>query len=205
MTQDTIHRFRIELRVIRPKIWRRIEVPSTCSFWDLHSAIQDAMGWSDSHLHDFRFSCDDSQILVSPEDESDDDFTYGGVEVHQLLDWETPIADYFVEKGDRVLYTYAFGEDWRHNVTLTAVAPRAADTVYPVCVGGRRACPPEGCGGPWSYPDFLAALADPKHEDREHWSSWVGCGFDPEHFDQVAVQFRNPQERLQAWQDSGKL
>lgn len=45
--------FRVELRHIQPAIWRRILVPARCSFWDLHVAIQDAMGWQDYHLHEF--------------------------------------------------------------------------------------------------------------------------------------------------------
>lgn len=71
MPQDTIHRLRIELRRIQPKIWRRIEVPSTYTFWDLHSAIQDAMGWSDSHLHEFRVGRRGREITIGTEAEEE--------------------------------------------------------------------------------------------------------------------------------------
>jgi len=53
-------RFQIELRDIAPPIWRRIDVPGDYSFWDLHVAIQDAMGWFDYHLHAFRLADPDS-------------------------------------------------------------------------------------------------------------------------------------------------
>jgi hypothetical protein len=51
---DQVHQFKITLQDISPLIWRRIRVPASYTFWDLHVAIQDAMGWTDSHLHEFR-------------------------------------------------------------------------------------------------------------------------------------------------------
>ena len=238
MPQNTIHRLRIELRHIRPKIWRRIEVPSEYTFWDLHSAIQDAMGWYDSHLHEFRVG-PRREITIGTSDEdpnevqqassgggrrpllsSDDARAFHELEAifadrfmsalrelqanRRLLDRETPIADHLAKKGDTAVYAYDFGDDWLHDVRVVAIAPRAAGAAYPVCVDGRRACPPEDCGGPWNYADFLAALADPKHEEHEN-STWVGAGFDPEQFDKAAVHFRDPQERLKAWRKFGRL
>ncbi len=50
---ERVYQFKITLRNIKPPIWRRIQVPETYSFWDLHVAIQDAMDWSDYHLHVF--------------------------------------------------------------------------------------------------------------------------------------------------------
>ena len=45
--------FLIEIQGISPRIWRRIQVPANYNFWDLHVAIQDALGWWDYHLHHF--------------------------------------------------------------------------------------------------------------------------------------------------------
>ena len=196
MAQQTIHRLRIELRGIQPKIWRRIDVPSAYTFWDLHSAIQDAMGWFDSHLHEFRVRRQGRETTISPEDE---DFPGG------LIEWETPIASYFATKGDKAIYSYDFGDDWTHDVTLVAIKPAAAGATYPVCLDGRRACPPEDCGGTWGYADLLAALADPNHEEHESKRSWLGGDFDPESFDKADVVFHDPQARLKAWQDYGRL
>lgn len=50
---QSIYQFKITLEEVGPTIWRRIQVPESYSFWDLHVAIQDAMGWRDSHLHEF--------------------------------------------------------------------------------------------------------------------------------------------------------
>ena len=49
-----VHQFLIVLSGTDPLIWRRLQVPERYSFWDLHVAIQDAMGWLDYHLHEFR-------------------------------------------------------------------------------------------------------------------------------------------------------
>ena len=49
-----VHQFLVVLSGTDPLVWRRIQVPEKYSFWDLHVAIQDAMGWLDYHLHEFR-------------------------------------------------------------------------------------------------------------------------------------------------------
>ncbi len=46
-----IFQFKIVLHEVEPPVWRSVQVPETYSFWDLHVAIQDAMGWLDYHLH----------------------------------------------------------------------------------------------------------------------------------------------------------
>ena len=89
-----------------------------------------------------------------------------------------------------------------HSVTLVAIKPQVDGTTYPVCVDGRRACPPEDCGGPWAYADLLPALADPNHEER---LSRLGGNFDAERFDKAAVHFRDPRARLKAWRDYSRL
>jgi hypothetical protein len=80
------------------------------------------------------------------------------------------------------VYEYDFGDGWRHEVVFegfVAVDPKAK---YQQCVEGARAGPPEDCGGPWGYVDYLAAVADPKHERHEEMMEWRGP-FDPEAFD----------------------
>ena len=61
--------------------------------------------------------------------------------------------------------------------------PVDAKARYPLCLEGERACPPEDCGGIGGYQDFLAAIADPKHEEHESMLEWIGGKFSPEQFD----------------------
>ena len=45
---------RIELRDIKPKIWRRVVVPVTTTLEMLHQLIQVAFGWWNYHMWEFR-------------------------------------------------------------------------------------------------------------------------------------------------------
>jgi len=177
------YQFMIVLKDIRPTIWRRIQVPGFYSFWDLHVAIQDAMGWLDCHPHEFRVRdplTGGEQVLGFPEE--------GSIEDRKALaDYLVPIPDYF---GDEpVEYMYDFGDSWLHEVTLEAVLPPSRETEYPVCTAGARACPPEDCGGVSGYAEFLRVIADPTDEEHEEMLHWVGGTFNPEYFDPSAVHF----------------
>ncbi len=54
---------------------------------------------------------------------------------------------------------------------------------YPICLEGRRACPPEDAGGVWGYEDFLKAIQNPRHPEHKEMLEWIGSEFDPEEFD----------------------
>ncbi|MBN6051068.1 plasmid pRiA4b ORF-3 family protein, partial [Nonomuraea sp. RK-328] len=88
---------------------------------------------------------------------------------------------------DRLGYTYDFGDDWEHTILAEAVTPAKPGIPYPRCLTGRRACPPEDCGGIWGYDYLLEILADPTHEEHEDRLEWLGLDsadqFDPAAFD----------------------
>ena len=162
-------------------VWRRIEVPASYSFWDLHVAIQDAMGWLDYHLHAFRLrnpiTGQVDQIGIPDEDAFEGDLPY-------LPGWQVPLVEYFRRAGDRAEYEYDFGDGWEHQIRVEGIIED--DKRYPgrpVCLEGARNCPPEDCGGPWGYQSFLKAIGDKKHKEHKEFLDWVGGGFDPEHFD----------------------
>ncbi len=52
MTKKT-YQIQIALKDFRPKIWRRLLVPSDLLLSDFHKIIQTSMGWTNSHLHQF--------------------------------------------------------------------------------------------------------------------------------------------------------
>ena len=150
-----LFRFRVELQGIEPPIWREIDVPSTYSFWDLHVAIQDAMGWLDYHLHAFRFQ--DASSGEAPEVGIPDDEGFAAAALRFWLDGRSLFRSYLNEPGQAVNYEYDFGDGWNHQVLLKEIVPRKRDARYPICVGGERACPPEDCGGIWGYQAMLEA------------------------------------------------
>jgi hypothetical protein len=187
-----IYQFKITLKDIEPPIWRRIHVPETYTFWDLHVAIQDVMGWLDYHLHEFEIIHPATGMKVNigiPDEDFD-------LDTEILPGWKQKIADYFSIENPKAKYTYDFGDNWRHEIKLEKMLPRENGVKYPLCIDGKRACPPEDCGGTWGYENFLKIIMDPRHERYEEMLEWVGGEFDPEHFDAREVHFDNPKKRL---------
>lgn len=180
----------VELSDVEPRVWRRIEVPDTYSFYELHVAIQDAMGWQDYHLHEFRVDRGGGRPLRIgfPDDDvpAEDD---------TVLGWFVAVADHLGAPGAHVRYVYDFGDGWRHDVRFVARAPRVERTAYPRCMDGARACPPEDVGGVPGYFDFLCAIRDSTHEEHERMIEWSGGRYDPLAFDPRAVRFDDPRAR----------
>jgi hypothetical protein len=186
------HRFKIQLKEIHPPIWRRIEVPSTYSFWDLHVAIQDAMGWLDYHFHMFRITEPESgerHEISIPDDE-------GWHDIDIKIGWEKNIADYFRKKGDAAEYEYDFGDGWIHEVKMEGIVDREKGRRYPRCISGKRACPPEDCGGVPGYYELLEVIYDPSHPEHARIMEWLGGYYEPNRFFPSTVRFDNPQKRF---------
>jgi len=186
-----VYQFKISLKDVKPPVWRRVQVPKDYSFWDMHVAIQDAMGWLDCHLHEFTMvdpSTGRKAQIGIPDDEFERDRD-------TLPGWECDIAKYFALDKRLAVYTYDFGDNWRHSVRLEEIVPREKDIAYPRCLAGRRACPPEDCGGPWGYEALLQILGSPGHEQHEEMRLWVGDDFDPAAFSAGKVSFDDPLSR----------
>ena len=169
-----LFQFKITLLDIKPAIWRKIQVRD-CTLGDLHEHIQTAMGWENYHLHQFNIN---GEQYGPP---SPDDFDFGMETIDEdgvLLSGLLPKSG----KKTRWIYEYDFGDGWRHEVAFEGYPPVEKGTKFPVCLEGERACPPEDCGGPWRFADYLEALANPKHEQHEELLEWLGP-FDPEAFD----------------------
>jgi hypothetical protein len=193
-----VSEFKITLLEVSPRVWRRIQVPNEYTFWDLHVAIQDSMGWCDCHLHSFRLQQNDEIVMIgipsdAEEDEEDEEMEAG---------WNVKIDDYFTEPGVRSIYEYDFGDCWRHEVLLEKVFRREPDVKYPRCVGGKRACPPEDCGGPGGYADLRRILLNPKDEEYQETMEWMsgmvrlGGKMPFDENNPGAVIFDNPRTRL---------
>ena len=183
--------FRIELEDTEPLIWRQILVPESYTFWDLHVAIQDSMGWSDCHLHQFKIKNEDKIELIGIPDEMMDENL-----PHILPCWDIPITKYFTKEGITLEYEYDFGDSWIHQVQLEKIIPQEIGRKYPVCIAGEKACPPEDCGGVPGFYHLLDIISDPKNEEYEEMIYWLGEGYNSDHFDLNEVKFENPKNRL---------
>jgi hypothetical protein len=183
-TQALALHFRIELQATDPLVWREIEVPGDYSFWDLHVAIQDAMGWQDYHLHRF----------TVPHPRTKKPLIFGIHNLHQDCDdppsWATQVASVMTLRNDEAFYEYDFGDNWRHTIQLMSVMRRDFQVRYPRCVGGARACPPEDCGGVHTYAEIVVGTMD---DDTRR---WLPRGYDPARFDPDSVRFSDPWRRM---------
>jgi hypothetical protein len=167
--------FKITLTGIRPPIWRRVLVPEGLSLSGLHDVIQEVMGWTDSHLHDFQWR---EKRFGMPDPEFDWDRVIDEVTV-TLKELGLPVKD-------RLKYMYDFGDGWEHVLTVEKIL-EAGEHQAPVCLKGARSCPPEDCGGIWGYANLLEILKDPTHKEYEEWKTWLPEDFDPEQFNLAEV------------------
>lgn len=150
-------------------------VPGNFDLYKLHQVIQIAMGWTDSHLHQFVVDGDHFGIPSSED--------YEPVKDERRVTLEK-IAPSLKSK---FIYEYDFGDSWTHHVVVEKILTPVPGETYPRCIAGKQACPPEDVGGVWGYEDFLESLRDPEHEEHESNMEWLGEEFDPEAFDPAEV------------------
>lgn len=176
MANDAMmYQLKVTLNGIRPPIWRRLLVPSWYSLRDLHDVLQVAMGWTDSHLHQFVAK---GTLYGQPDTE------FG---IERVNEKRVRLDEVLRTEKEAMTYEYDFGDGWEHKVVLEKILGHADEQVAPSCVAGARACPPEDCGGVWGYADLLKILADPVHPEHEKLLEWLDGKFDPEAFDASAI------------------
>ena len=189
-----IYQFKITLLGVQPLIWRRIQVPEDYSFWDLHIAFQDSMGWEDYHLHEFQIPVKGTRKPIKIGIPSKDDLTFG---MNVLPGYREKVSDRFTMKSKKAVYVYDFGDGWGHEILLEGIVTKDDSVKYPICIGGERACPPEDCGGIWGYGGIIRILQKgAMNEDDREILEWLG-NHDPEEFDSGKVKFDDPKKRFE--------
>jgi hypothetical protein len=170
-TDRVVYQIKVTLRGSKPPIWRRFQVASDTSLVQLHRILQCVMGWEDYHMH---------QFIVGG-------VMYGNADMMEDFDTveeKTVTLDQIVRREKfKFIYEYDFGDGWEHELLVEKILPVEEGKTYPVCLTGKRACPPEDCGGIWGYSGFLEAVQDPAHPEHEEMLDWVGGEFDPAAFD----------------------
>jgi Plasmid pRiA4b ORF-3-like protein len=132
----SIYQLRVVLRGISPLIWRRVLVHSETTLAHLHTIVQILFAWSDEHLHSFHIHGKEYGSSGAP--------TRG-----------VRLRGFGLHRGERFRYVYDFGAYWECEIRLEALLPLAPRRVYPVCIGGKRAAPPEDCWGAWGHLERL--------------------------------------------------
>jgi len=204
-----ILQIKITLAGSKPAIWRKILVSENYSFFDLHVAIQDALGWEDSHLHQFFNQTPygrnrDYQRAAFPMPEFDD-----GFEEKTLDERKLRLSEWLKSPKNKVYYEYDFGDGWMHEIKLEKILSTAANTKRPILLDGENACPPEDCGGLGGYYGLLEVLADPKNPKHDDMMEWMGLDdpsdFNPASFDKTSVKFRDSKKVLKAYEKGFKV
>lgn len=174
----SLYQLKITLKGSRPAIWRRVVVPADMTLDRLHAVIQIAMGWTNSHLHQFvgeggRF---DGGSFLEPDPEV-------GETGDDLAEQDYTVTDLAPRPKSRFVYEYDFGDSWLHDVKVEKILAPDPAFKHPVVLAGEHACPPEDCGGIGGYYDKLQTLADPKHPEHQHVKEWLGSEWMAARFD----------------------
>jgi hypothetical protein len=169
----TCFQFKITLRRVKPPIWRRIQV-ADCTLDKLHEHIQTAMGWTNSHLHQFEIG---GKVYGDPEllDEGFECVNSRRTKISKVL---PKTRERFVFE-----YEYDFGDSWEHEILFEGCPPLEPSAKYPLCLEGERACPPEDVGGTTGYKQFLKAISNRRHKEHKSYLRWCGGKFLPDAFD----------------------
>ena len=174
LASTAVFQLKATLRGSKPPIWRRFQVPANVTLHRLHLILQVVMGWSNYHLYSFEI-----EGTEYGEPHPDNDF----YELDFKNSRTARLSGVARFQDLRFTYRYDFGDGWDHEIRVEKVVPAAAGTSYPVCVGGRRACPPEDCGGIEGYSELLRAVRNPRNREHDRMMEWLGGHFDPEAFD----------------------
>jgi len=162
-----------------PQIWRRIIIPDSITFFDLHHILQIAMGWKNSHLFDFKVG--DYTIGYLGDDAPEDLADANEVTVDTVL----------TKEGMKFHYTYDFGDSWEHTIEVEKIASEEDGQQYPICIEGEMNCPPEDCGGIPGFENMLAILKDRTHPEFQDMYQWAGR-YNPKKFNMAKINRELP-------------
>ena len=177
MTTNDIARLKITLDDVEPSVLRRIEVPLAIRLDRLHAVLQAALGWTSSHLWEFRagetgWGIPDKDWGDGPNDAA-----------------KATLRDVIEDTGaKRLIYVYDFGDGWEHTIRIEKVLPPGPDASYPRLIEASGRCPPEDIGGPPGYAEFLEAIRDPAHERYADFAEWHNADFDPNVIDAEEIR-----------------
>jgi hypothetical protein len=152
--KNTRYQIKVTLKGVRPPIWRRLLIPVDCTMDALHCTIQVAMGWQDCHLYAFRTKNRRIEI-PDPDDMWDSSWSNSP----KPEDSANVLFSKVAKVGDKLMYEYDFGDGWEHTVLIEkAIKTDDISARKAECLKGKRACPPEDCGGPWGYQNLLEVM-----------------------------------------------
>lgn len=186
-----IYQLKVQLKnVSKPTVWRRLLVKDNIFFADLAEIILHAMGWGGFHLWCFSFKpYDPFPSIGIPTTESPFDTT-----THDARD--VRINEFLHAGNKKMVFTYDFGDDWIHTITLEKVLDDTEPQDTPLCIKAQGCCPPEDCGGPWGYADLKTALEkhgpEAFHEEKDDEEADDDTGTNEEDYELERLRWIGP-------------
>ncbi len=161
MPKKTFYRIEVALAECPFEVTRTLIVPADIRLDYLHEVLQTAMGWRNSHLHEFQSKTKRYGVKSGEDDEISDERR---VRLSGIVKPKDPYCGYI----------YDYGDEWVHQLHVVdfdcgGVPPKR----WIACIGGKGACPPEDVGGTTGYADFCAAINDPENPEHDEQAEWV--------------------------------
>jgi hypothetical protein len=139
LKQPHVYQLKVWLQRVSLMIWRRMLVRSDSTIDDLHYTIQLAIGWSDIHLNRFHIHGQGYGVYHD-----------GGISFTDNPE-QVLLSTFGFWTHERFLYEYDFGDAWLHEIRIEKCLPLDHKRIYPVCIDGKHATPPQDCGGAPAY------------------------------------------------------
>ncbi len=153
-----IIQLKITLQEVKPPVWRRIMVQDDIDFYQLHQVIQTAMGWR--NIHSFGFDLKDYYMSGSKDYEGNIEMEFSpykslvGLTQEERVQYIQKVKEYrskeklminnFIKfEKQRIKYSYNFSYKWDHTLLVEKIIQPEEGKNYPVCIKGKRACPPD--------------------------------------------------------------
>lgn len=120
--KSDIARLKISLDDVKPQVVRRIEVPLGIRLDRLHAVLQVAIGWTNSHLWEFRAGGSGWGV-------PDPDGGFGD-EPHDAK--KATLFGVLEDTGARSIgYLYDFGDGWEHTIKIERIVDAEPGALYP--------------------------------------------------------------------------
>ena len=163
------YEIKVSIKDTHPPVWRRLRIPEGITFHELNAIIQIAFNWNGYHAYSFEIGAalyGEGIFIELPElnNRWSDDETKNS---------KKEKIDKYFEEYKKMKYTYDFGDDWVHDITVEKIVETDIKLDNPICIKAKMAHLPEDCGGTWGYEDLLEVLSNPDDERYEEMSEWI--------------------------------
>lgn len=195
------YEIKVSIRDTHPPVWRRLQIPEGITFHEFNAILQLAFDWCGYHAYDFEVGAtlqEEGIFIELPELDS-------GWFSHEIRNSKKEKIDKYFKEYKKMKYTYDFGDNWIHDITIEKIIETDIKLINPICIKAKMADLPEDCGGPWGYEDLLEILENPKNERYEEMRDWVDNGFSAWYEDRTYVDIEEINMRLEDYKAHAKF